>query len=231
MRLLLVEDNERLAKLITLCLKKAGFDVDSSTSLSETQTALKATQYAAVVLDLGLPDGDGRQILRNLRKRGDATPVVILTARGSVEDRVKGLRDGADDYLAKPFATEELVARVQAVLRRPAQFLGSSLQIGNLTFDTGNQQVFVDGKPKNLSLREATLLELLMRRHGQVVPKRYLEDQLFGKAEEGSVNAIEVYIYRLRQELAEWGAQITVHTVRGVGYLIPKISDYDNAPE
>jgi DNA-binding response OmpR family regulator len=231
MRLLLVEDNESLAKLIGQSLNKAGFDVDCATSVAEAQAALQTMQYAAVVLDLGLPDGDGLQVLRDLRKLKDSTPVIILTARNSVGDRVKGLSEGADDYIAKPFATEELVARVQAVLRRPAQYLGSSLHIGNLTLDTGNQQVFVHGKPKKLSLREATLLELLMRRHGQVVPKRYIEDQLFGKAEDSNANAIEVYVYRLRQELAAWGAQIVIHTVRGVGYLIRKTGANDNASE
>jgi DNA-binding response OmpR family regulator len=117
------------------------------------------------------------------------------------------------------------------VLRRPPQFLGSSLHIGNLTLDTGSQQAYVDGKPKILTPREATLLELLMRRHGQVVPKAYIEDQLFGKAEDGTANAIEVYIYRLRQELAAWSAQITIHTVRGVGYLIREIGDNVGVPE
>jgi len=222
MRLLLVEDNERLAQLVAGVLKRAGFDVDSFPSASEARAALDTTRYAAVVLDLGLPDGDGRQILRDMRLKGDSTPVLILTARGSVLERVEGLRDGADDYLPKPFAVEELVARVQAVLRRPAQFLGGSLQIGNLTFDTGSRQVFIDGRPQILSQREATLLELLMQRHGRVVPKRYLEDHLFGQGEDGSSNAIEVYVYRLRQELAAWGAQVAIHTVRGVGYLIHK---------
>jgi DNA-binding response OmpR family regulator len=222
MRLLLVEDNERLAQLVLGCLGRAGFDVDASTTVSGAQSALDTTRYAAVVLDLGLPDGDGRQILRDLRRKGDPTPVLILTARGSVVDRVEGLRDGADDYLGKPFAVEELVARIQAVLRRPAQFLGGVIRIDNLTFDTGSRQVFVDGRPQILSQREADVLELLMQRHGRVVPKRYLEDQLFGQAEDTSSNAIEVYIYRLRQELAAWGARMVIHTVRGVGYLIPK---------
>jgi DNA-binding response OmpR family regulator len=230
MRLLLVEDNERLAHLVVACLARAGFDVDSSASASGARSALDTTRYAAVVLDLGLPDGDGRQILRDLRLKGDATPVLILTARGSVVERVEGLRDGADDYLAKPFAVEELVARIQALLRRPAQFLGGSIRVGNLTFDTGSRQVFVDGRPQILSQREANLLELLMQRHGQVVPKRYLEDQLFGQAEDASSNAIEVYIYRLRQELAACGAHMVIHTVRGVGYLIPKNAENDATP-
>ena len=190
---------------------------------------MDTTRYAAVILDLGLPDGDGRQILRDIRRKGDSTPVLILTARGSVVERVEGLRDGADDYLAKPFAFEELVARLQAVLRRPTQFLGGSIQIGNLTFDTGSRQVFVDGRPQILSQREANLLELLMQRHGQVVPKRYLEDQLFGQAVDASSNAVEVYIYRLRQDLAAWGARMVIHTVRGVGYLIPKTVENDAA--
>jgi len=230
MRLLLVEDNERLGQLLVGALTKAGFDVDLCTTAAETRSALDSRRYAAVILDLRLPDGDGRDILKELRRRGDPTPVVILTARGSVTERVEGLRDGADDYLAKPFAIEELVARLQAVLRRPAQYLGGSLRIGNLTFDTGSRQVFVNGAPQILSQREATLLELLMQRHGRVVPKRFLEDQLFGRADEGSSNAIEVYIYRLRQDLAAWGAELVIHTVRGVGYLIPKTPASETAP-
>jgi len=220
MRLLLIEDNKKLATLVVEGLGRVGFDVDRSASASEARDVLSKTRYAAVILDLGLPDGDGRQVLRELRARGDPTPVLILTARGSVQDRVEGLRDGADDYVVKPFAFDELVARVQAVLRRPAQFLGGSLQIANLTFDSGSRQAFVDGNPHVLSNREATVLELLMQRHGRVVPKRFLEEQLFGKSSEGGPNAIEVYIYRLRQLLEEWGADLAIHTVRGVGYLI-----------
>jgi len=146
-----------------------------------------------------------------------------------VVERVEGLRDGADDYLVKPFAFEELVARLQAVLHHPTQFVGGSIHIGDLTFDTGSRQVFVDGRPQILSQREANLLELLMQRHGQVVPKRYLEDQLFGQAEDASSNAIEVYIYRLRQELAAWRACIVIHTVHRVGYLIPKTGENDTS--
>jgi len=161
-----------------------------------------------------------------MRERGDATPVVILTARSSLAERVEGLREGADDYLAKPFAFEELLAHLQAVLRRQAQYLGGTLQIGNLTFDSGSRQVCVNGVAKILSQRECAVLELLMQRHGRVVPKRYLEEQLFGQSgEQGGPNAIEVYVYRLRQQLDEWGAQVVIHTVRGVGYLIPKKAD------
>lgn len=220
MRLLLVEDNEKLARLIVDGLKKAGYDTDWSVTAAEARASALATRYLAIILDLGLPDADGRQILRELRARGDPTPVVILTARSSVADRVEGLRLGADDYLVKPFAFEELLARLQAVLRRPGDLLGRSLQVGNVTLDTGSRQVFVDGVPRVLSFREASVLDLLMRRHGRVVPKRFLEDQLFGHSEELGSNAIEVYIYRLRQQLAECGAQVVIHTVRGVGYLI-----------
>ena len=226
MRLLVVEDSESLSHLVTAGLTKAGYDVDAYATTSDARTALERVRYAAMVLDLGLPDGDGRQVLREMRERGDATPVVILTARSSIAERVEGLRDGADDYLGKPFAFEELLAHLQAVLRRPAQYLGGTLQIGNLTFDTGSRQVCVNGVTKILSQRECAVLELLMQRHGRVVPKRYLEEQLFGRpGEQGGPNAIEVYVYRLRQQLDEWGAQVVIHTVRGVGYLIPKGTD------
>jgi len=128
MRLLLVEDNEDLAKLLAQGLSSAGFDTDVFTTAGDARTAIANVRYAAIILDLGLPDGDGMSILRELRGRGDPTPVIILTARGGIRDRVNGLRDGADDYLVKPFALEELHARVEAILRRPGQILGISLQ-------------------------------------------------------------------------------------------------------
>ena len=138
-----------------------------------------ADRYAAMVLDLGLPDGDGRQAFARDAQTRDAAPVVILTASGSIAERVEGLREGADDYLGKPFAFEELLAHLQAVLRRPAQYLRGTLQIGNLTFDTGSRPVCINGVAKILSQRECAVLERLMQRDGRVVPKRYLEEQRF----------------------------------------------------
>ena len=220
MRLLIVEDSEELAQLLANGLKSAGYDNDVLLTASDARAALSTTRYAAVILDLGLPDGDGLSILREIRRRDDPTPVLVLTARGSVDDRVGGLRCGADDYLVKPFAFEELVARLAALLRRPGQLLGSSLHVANLMFDTESRQAYIDDQPQVFSAREVAVLELLMRRQGRVVPKRLVEDHLFGLTEDVASNAIEVYIHRLRKQLADRGAKVQIHTMRGVGYLI-----------
>jgi len=220
MRLLVVEDNEQLAHLLTRGLETAGYDVDLVTAAGEARTALTTTSYAALILDLGLPDGDGLSILREIRHRRDPIPVLVLTARGGVQDRVSGLRSGADDYLVKPFAFEELVARLEALLRRPGQLLGSPLQVANLTFDTQSRQAYIDNKPQVLSARETAVLELLMRRKDRVVSKKLAEDHIFGLSGEVASNAVEVYVHRLRKQLSEHGAKVEIHTVRGVGYLI-----------
>jgi len=173
-----------------------------------------------VVLDRGLPDTDGLEVLTEMRRRGDASPVLILTARGSLKDRVTGLQTGADDYLVKPFALEELVARLQALLRRPGNLLGLALRLGNLTLDTVGRQVFVEDRPIAFSAREIAVLEHLLRRSGRVVAKTLLESSLYGPAQEVGSNAVEVHVHRLRRHLAEADASVQVHTVRGVGYMI-----------
>jgi DNA-binding response OmpR family regulator len=178
------------------------------------------TSYAAVILDLGLPDEDGLSVLRDLRHRKNPVPVLVLTARGGVQDRVLGLRSGADDYLIKPFAFEELLARLEAHLRRPGQQLGSSLRLANLEFDIRHRQATIAGRPEVFSSREIAVLELLMRSAGRVVPKKQVEDHIFGLSGEVASNAVEVYVHRLRRQLSEKGAAVSIHTIRGVGYLI-----------
>jgi two-component system response regulator TctD len=173
-----------------------------------------------VILDLGLPDGDGLSILQYLRGKGAAIPVLVLTARQSTSEKVKGLAHGADDYLGKPFAFDELVARIRALLRRPPTYLGHQLALGGMTFDTTSRELSINGARHLLAAREATLLEALLRRSNHVVPKSVLEDQLYGLGEEGSPNAIEVCVHRLRKQLDDVGAGAEIHTVRGVGYLI-----------
>jgi two-component system response regulator TctD len=220
MRLLLIEDSEPLSDLVAKGLANSGFDADKAVTAAEARAALTTMRYAAIILDLGLPDADGMTVLRELRARGDPTPVIILTARGRVEDRISGLQAGADDYLGKPFAIEELVARLQALLRRPGHLLGLSLQLGNVSFDTEGRQVTVGDLPRILSPRELAVLEILLRRAGRVVPKTLLEDQLYGLATDIGSNAVEVYVHRLRKQLVEAGADVEIHTIRGVGYLI-----------
>ncbi len=220
MRLLIVEDNEELAELVAKGLRNAGYEVDVLSTVEEAASVLHTTFYAALILDLGLPDGDGLSLLREIRHRNNPIPVLVLTARGGLNDRVTGLRSGADDYLVKPFALEELIARLEAQLRRPGHLLGTILRIANLEFDTRNRQASIDDKPQVLSARETAVLELLMRSKGRVVSKKQVEDHIFGHSTDVASNAVEVYVHRLRKQLAERGAKVQVHTIRGVGYLI-----------
>jgi DNA-binding response OmpR family regulator len=222
MRLLLVEDNEELSKLLVASLASSGMDADPVATAADAVNVLRSTHYSAVILDLGLPDEDGLSVLRKLRSMQSAMPVLILTARDGVHDRVTGLRAGADDYLVKPFAMEELIARIEALLRRPGQLLGLSLELGNLAFDTVGRQLFVNGEPRMLSARELAVLEILLRRSGRVVSKRVVEDQIYGLSLEVGSNAVEVYVHRLRKSLQDLGATPVIHTIRGVGYLISK---------
>ena len=223
MRLLLVEDNERFAALLKQGLAAAGFTVDVLPTRENATAELRGGRCDIVVLDRGLPDGDGLDVLTEMRERGDATPVLILTAHGSLRDRVTGLQSGADDYLVKPFALEELVARLQALLRRPGNLLGLALRLGNLTLDTVARQVFVEDRPVTFSAREIAVLEQLLRRSGRVVAKSLLENTLYGLSQEVGSNAVEVYVHRLRRHLAEIAASAQVHTVRGVGYMITEV--------
>jgi len=220
MRLLLIEDNERFAALLKQGLASAGFVVDVLSTAEDAAAALRTSRFEIVVLDLGLPDADGLDVLVEMRARQDATPVLILTARGNLKDRVTGLQSGADDYLVKPFALEELVARLQALLRRPGNLLGVALKLGNVTLDTVARQVFVGDQPIFFSPREIAVLEHLLRRSGRVVAKTLLEDNLYGLSQEVGSNAVEVYVHRVRKHLAEVGASVHIHTLRGVGYLI-----------
>jgi DNA-binding response OmpR family regulator len=220
MRILVVEDNGELAQLMIKGLGAAGFLADRAGTAAEARHLLALTSYAAIILDLGLPDADGLAIVRDLRTEREPAGILILTARGGVQDRVAGLRSGADDYIVKPFAFEELVARLEALLRRPRELQGLVLELANLGLDTAGRQVLVDGKPRVISARELAVLEILMRRKGKVVSKKLVEDQLFGAGGDLSSNAVEVYVHRLRKQLAELGAQVAIHTVRGIGYMI-----------
>ena len=223
LRLLLIEDNRRLAALTAEGLVKAGFAVDLVHSAEDAAAALAVAGFDAVLLDLGLPDADGLTLLSALRARADATPVLILTARDCVDDRVRGLNLGADDYLVKPFALEELVARIRALLRRPGAALGMVLQQGNLAFDSAARLAIVADKPLDLSRRELDALELLLRRAGRVVSKAALENGLYGFGEEVGSNAVEVLIHRLRKRLQAAGATAGVQTLRGIGYILTEV--------
>lgn len=220
MRLLLVEDEHRLSETLGQNLHREGFSVDRVGNAAEAELALKSVQYDTVILDLGLPDCDGLVLLSRLRQQGLHTPVLILTARDAVEDRVAGLDRGADDYLVKPFATTELISRVKALLRRPGGVLGSVLSAGNVSLDTVGRDVMVNGKTLELPRRETAVLEHLLRRLGRVVPRDLLEDKLYGFGEEIESNAVPVHIHHLRKKLEQAGGSVEIHTVRGVGYLL-----------
>ncbi len=220
MRLLLIEDNERLAENLSASLRGAGFAVDAVSTVDEAGAALATVGYDACILDLGLPDGDGMEILTDLRRRGSGLPVLICTARDAFEDRIAGLDAGSDDYLVKPFNTDELIARVRALLRRPGGALGVVLTAGNLGFDTVSREATVNGQPLRLSRRELDVLEVLLRRAGRVVPKDALEQALYGFDEEATPNAIEVATHRLRKKLQAAGVTAEIHTMRGIGYVL-----------
>jgi DNA-binding response OmpR family regulator len=220
MRLLVVEDNTELAGVISAGLGRAGFSVDRVERADDASAALRGVTYDAVVLDLGLPDRDGLHVLQGTRRAGRTTPILILTARDAVEDRVAGLNAGADDYLVKPFEMSELVARLRALLRRPGAALGIVLQISNISLDTVGREARVAGAPITLSRRELALLEMLMRRSGHVVPRDSLIDGLYAFGEEIASNALEVHVHRLRRKLGDAGATAEIHTVRGVGYIM-----------
>jgi DNA-binding response OmpR family regulator len=219
-RVLVVEDELRIVEVLTSALRKAGFTVDAATTLADAEEALSTTLYDAAILDLGLPDGDGLAVLAEARVSGNRTPILVLTARDAVEDRVCGLDAGADDYLVKPFATSELIARIRALLRRPGGALGTILKAGNVTFDTLGRDAKVGDTAVALPRREIAILEHLMRRLGRVVPKVVLEEKLYGYEEELGSNAIPVHVHHLRRKLMEMSATAEIHTVRGIGYLL-----------
>ncbi|HWF63365.1 MAG TPA: response regulator transcription factor [Rhizomicrobium sp.] len=219
MRLLVVEDEARIAELVRDGLARAGFTVDTASTAADAIAALEIGSYDAAILDLGLPDGDGLDVLTSARKSGAVIPFLLLTARDTVDDRVLGLNAGADDYLVKPFAMNELVARTKALLRRPGLALGVMLEAGNVEFDTVGREVRVAGRPLSLPRRELDVLEHLIRRVGRVVPKAVLEDKLYGMGQELDSNAIPVHVLHLRRKLLAAGATPEIHTIRGVGYL------------
>ncbi len=223
MRILLVEDDPELGSGVTASLKREHYAVDWVTDGSSAATALTTSQYDLVILDLGLPRMSGLQVLRQLRARGEsqkAVPVLITTAMDSVTDRVEGLDAGADDYLVKPFALDELHARVRALIRRRNAATSNMLVHGRLTFDIASRQASADGMPLELSVREAGILEVLLLRAGRAVTKEQLMEGLCAWDSDISLNAIEVYVHRLRKKLEPAGIQ--VRTFRGLGYCIDK---------
>ncbi len=220
MRLLHVEDNARLAQNLAASLRRHDFVVDHVSAGTDAVHAVRCYAYDAVILDLGLPDMDGLDVLRDVKKSSAHLPVIICTARDALEERIRGLDGGADDYLVKPFEAAELIARIRAVLRRPGGALGVKLTAGNIILDSADRSVRIDGETVRLSRRELALLELFLRRRGRVLSKEAIEDALYGFDEMPTANAIEVVVHRLRKKLHSLGASATIHTLRGIGYLM-----------
>jgi len=218
MRILLVEDDATLGHALREFLCDAGHAVGWLTSGAQVQTTLAAHPYDLMLLDLNLPDVGGLDILRSLRASGNAMPVLILTARDSIEERVAGLDAGADDYLVKPFALQELAARVRVFRRRSEGQSASQITVGPLLLDTVNRELCVHGERLALSVRELSVLEMLMARAGHVVTKQQIVDALSANDADFSANAVEVYVYRLRKHFE--GVGVGIQTVRGFGYLL-----------
>jgi DNA-binding response OmpR family regulator len=220
LRLLIVEDNQRLCQAVAESLRAQGFAVDTAASVADGLRAWRAADYDAAVIDLMLPDGTGLDALKEMRNRGNATPVLILTALGAIEERVRGLDGGADDYLVKPFAMQELVARLRALLRRPGAALGRTLTLGSVKLDTSARLATVGDAPLDLTRSELIVLETLLRNQGRVISKERLAECLYDFEQERSANSVETQVHRLRRKLAAAGAEVSLRTLRGLGYLV-----------
>ncbi|MDK4807836.1 MAG: response regulator transcription factor [Novosphingobium aromaticivorans] len=224
MRILVIEDNERLARLVVDGLQRRGFSCDTALSLSGADDAMTSATYDAIILDLGLPDGDGIDWLMAARRYREIPPAIVQTARGALEDRVQGLDAGADDYVVKPVDVEELAARLRALLRRPGIRAQTIVQVGTLRFDAARRIAHVGDHEMELSRREADLLELLMRRAGTVVRREVIENALYNFNEPVTPNAVEAAISRLRRKLEDAQVRGALQTIRGVGYILKDLT-------
>ena len=220
MRLLIVEDNEKLAALMAKLLAENVYSVDLVETIDEARAAIAIVEYDLILLDLSLPDGDGGEILRSLRRAGRATRIMVATARADVVQRVETLNDGADDYLVKPFSLDELLARIRALLRRPAETKQAVLAAGRLTLDIASLTLRVTGQVTPLPRRELGVLVTLLRNRGRLVPRRKLEDAVYSFDNEVTPNAIEAAVSRLRRRLDSLDAAVTITAMRGVGYIL-----------
>jgi len=223
MKLLVIEDDAALAVALRSGLCAAGFVVDVAATLKAAGRLFKSSRYDLLVLDLGMPDGDGREFLAEIRKDA-SVPVIVLTARGTVTERVDGLNAGADDYLAKPFAFPELVARIRALLRRPSTTVPVTLTLANLEYDKAAFVARCDGEPLDLTVKETVLLEYLLVHHEQLVTRSMLYENCWDDAYDGLSNLVDVHISHLRRKLEDAGARCRIRTVRGAGFVLESLA-------
>lgn len=223
MRILVVEDEKKINDVIVKTLKKEKYGVDSCFDGEEALDYIFSVEYDIILLDIMLPKKDGFEVLKSMRKKGIKTPVLFLTARDQIEDRVRGLDLGADDYLVKPFAFEELLARIRVVLRKNSgsgEDSGNVLKIANLTLDCNKHEVFRDDVSIKLSAKEFSILEYMMRNKGRVVSKEKIEEHVWDFDYEGGSNIVEVYIKFLRKKVDNDFSPKLIHTIRRVGYIL-----------
>jgi two-component system response regulator QseB len=218
MRVLLVEDDRMIAQGLQTALRQDGYAVDWMADGRAAEAALRNARFDLVLLDLGLPERDGLSVLRDLRRRGEATPVIILTARDDTQDRINGLDAGADDYIVKPFDLDEVAARMRSVLRRANGRADPTLRVGDISLNPATHAVERAGVAVQLSAHEYAVLEALLQRPGAILSRTQLEDRLYGWDAPVESNAVEVYIHSLRRKLGS----DSIRTLRGVGYFVPK---------
>ena len=224
MRLLLVEDSLRLRELLGENLRAADYPLDTVGTAAEARAAAAVVRYDLFIIDLGLPDDDGMSLIHELRSAGCQTPILVITARAGVNDRIAGLDGGADDYIVKPFNHSELLARIRALLRRPSELVEPTIQIGRLVFNESTREVRADGQTLDLRASERRLLALLMRQAGRIVSKCTIEERFSEFGRELSDNAVEAHVSRLRKALDETPAGVFIETIRGVGYALKETS-------
>jgi DNA-binding response OmpR family regulator len=218
MRILLVEDELDLARALTSALERHSILVDHVSTLETALEAVRSGVHSIMVLDRKLPDGDGLSIIPDVRRNQSGLPIIILSALGAPEHRIEGLETGADDYLAKPFVVDELVARIRALMRRPAMIADLGVTVGKLSFNLDDGTATIGGQPLTLTRREVLALEVLVRRAGRTVARGALEEAVYGFDDEIASNTLDAHISRLRRKLAPAGVEI--HSIRGIGYLL-----------
>lgn len=225
MRVLIIEDELQMAAILKAACEKDAMVADTVSTLSKAKAIFQEGLHDFVLLDRRLPDGDGASLIPFIRKKNDAVPVILLTGRAEIDDRVSGLDAGADDYIVKPFAIEELMARIRAISRRPAKTDTPSLAIGNMLYEFSSRSVFVDGIPLQLPRRQGLLLEALCTRARRTVLREWLIERAYGFEDEIQSNSLDSHISRLRKSLETAEASVVIHVIRGVGYLLKEVDN------